>query len=95
MKFLLLLFVVVFWGNNLFSQNNKPKLIVQITVDQLRGDLPDKYMKNMNESIEGMQIAYEVEPKDRALTLSNYFNTKPPSGANGNVLLEVIQQLNK
>jgi len=24
-----------------------PKLILQITVDQLRGDLPDKYMKNM------------------------------------------------
>jgi len=25
----------------------KPKLILQITVDQLRGDLPDKFMKNM------------------------------------------------
>jgi len=27
----------------------QPKLIVQITVDQLRGDLPDKFMKNMGE----------------------------------------------
>ena len=25
----------------------KPKLILQITVDQLRGDLPDKFMKHM------------------------------------------------
>jgi predicted AlkP superfamily pyrophosphatase or phosphodiesterase len=28
---------------------SKPKLILQITVDQLRGDLPDKYMKHMGE----------------------------------------------
>ena len=49
----------------------------------------------MGAGINGMQIAREVEPKDIALTLSNYFSTKPPSGANGNVLLEVIQQLNK
>ena len=41
-------------------------------------------MKNRNESIEGI-----------ALTLSNYFSTKPPSGANGKVLLEIIQQHNK
>ncbi len=27
----------------------KPKLILQITVDQLRGDLPNKFMKNMGE----------------------------------------------
>ena len=27
----------------------KPKLILQITVDQLRGDLPDKFMKHMGE----------------------------------------------
>jgi predicted AlkP superfamily pyrophosphatase or phosphodiesterase len=31
-----------------FSQNPKtPKLVLQITVDQLRGDLPTKYIKNM------------------------------------------------
>ena len=29
--------------------NAAPKLILQITVDQLRGDLPEKYMKNMPE----------------------------------------------
>jgi len=28
---------------------NKPKLILQITVDQLRGDLPERFMKNMPE----------------------------------------------
>lgn len=28
-------------------QQTPPKLILQITVDQLRGDLPDKFMKNM------------------------------------------------
>ena len=28
---------------------SQPKLILQITVDQLRGDLPDKFMKNMGE----------------------------------------------
>ncbi len=32
---------------NAFSSQPPPKLILQITVDQLRGDLPDKYMKNM------------------------------------------------
>ena len=30
-------------------QPAKPKLILQITVDQLRGDLPDKFSKNMGE----------------------------------------------
>jgi len=29
------------------AASSKPKLILQITVDQLRGDLPDKYMKHM------------------------------------------------
>ncbi len=29
------------------SEAKQPKLILQITVDQLRGDLPDKFMKNM------------------------------------------------
>ncbi len=31
------------------SQTVKPKLILQITVDQLRGDMPEKYMENMGE----------------------------------------------
>jgi hypothetical protein len=30
-------------------QPEKPKLILQITVDQLRGDLPNKFVKNMGE----------------------------------------------
>ncbi len=38
-------------ATTLFAQTEakKPTLILQITVDQLRGDLPDKYMKNMGE----------------------------------------------
>jgi hypothetical protein len=31
------------------TSTSTPKLILQITVDQLRGDLPDKFMKNMGE----------------------------------------------
>ena len=36
-------------GTALFAARQAPKLILQITVDQLRGDLPDRYMKNMGE----------------------------------------------
>jgi predicted AlkP superfamily pyrophosphatase or phosphodiesterase len=44
------LFLLIISSNNLISQNNEqPKLILQITVDQLRGDLPDKFMTNMGE----------------------------------------------
>jgi len=40
----------LFFINITFAQNNdKPKLILQITVDQLRGDLPDKFMANMGQ----------------------------------------------
>jgi predicted AlkP superfamily pyrophosphatase or phosphodiesterase len=31
------------------SENAAPKLVLQITVDQLRGDLPERYMKGMGE----------------------------------------------
>ncbi len=31
------------------AESARPRLIIQITVDQLRGDLPDKYMKNMGD----------------------------------------------
>ena len=31
------------------AQEQKPRLILQITVDQLRGDLPEKYMKHMTQ----------------------------------------------
>ncbi len=35
-------------GSIIFVQNReKPKLILQITADQLRGDMPTKFMKNM------------------------------------------------
>ena len=31
------------------AQEKKPKLILQITVDQLRGDLPGRYLDSMGE----------------------------------------------
>jgi len=41
---------LLFLSTLLLAQSvSQPKLIVQITVDQLRGDLPDKFMKNMGE----------------------------------------------
>ena len=41
---------MLFIGNVLYSQNAaKPKLILQITVDQFKGNLPTKYMRNMGQ----------------------------------------------
>ncbi|NOX66281.1 MAG: alkaline phosphatase family protein [Chlorobi bacterium] len=40
----------------------------------------------------GRRISRKIEPKDIALTLSNLMGTKPPSGADGEVLLEVSEQ---
>ncbi len=45
--------------------------------------------------ITGQRVDREIEPKDIASTLANYFRTKPPSGADGEVLYEVTNQLNK
>ncbi len=50
MQLKVLIVLILFIGNNAFSQaGKKPRLILQITVDQLRGDLPEKFMKNMGE----------------------------------------------
>jgi len=43
---LILLALYLSISSGLFAQE-KPKLILQITVDQLRGDMPAKFMKNM------------------------------------------------
>ena len=44
----LLLSIPAFWGSSYaLAQDNKPKLILQITVDQLRGDMPYKYLDRM------------------------------------------------
>ncbi len=42
----------------------------------------------------GQSISRKVEPKDIAITLSNIMGTKPPSGADGEVLMEVITKKN-
>jgi len=41
--------LLLFMGSAIIAQSEKPKLILQITVDQLRGDMPTKFMKNMGE----------------------------------------------
>ncbi|RKX74064.1 MAG: alkaline phosphatase family protein, partial [Spirochaetes bacterium] len=43
------LFLISGCSKNEHSIPSKPKLILQITVDQLRGDLPDRYLENMGE----------------------------------------------
>ncbi len=42
----------------------------------------------------GQQINRRIEPKDIAITLSNLMGTKPPSGADGEVLREIVQLKN-
>jgi predicted AlkP superfamily pyrophosphatase or phosphodiesterase len=44
-------------------------------------------------NIKGQKVSRKIEPKDVASTLANFLETKPPSGANGEVLIEVIEQL--
>lgn len=39
----------------------------------------------------GKSISRKIEPKDIAITLSNIMGTKPPSGTDGNILLEVVK----
>ncbi len=47
---LILMVIGILFSNTINAQQaEKPKLILQITVDQLRGDLPTKFMKNMGE----------------------------------------------
>ena len=51
-KITIITIFILLWTGAAFSQNNKkPRLVLQITVDQLRGDLPDKFMKNMGEEL--------------------------------------------
>ena len=46
---ILLLFIWSFTSINAIAQTEKPKLILQITVDQLRGDMPYRYLEKMGE----------------------------------------------
>ena len=41
--------------------------------------------------LNGKSISRKIEPKDIAITLSNIMGTKPPSGTDGNILLEVVK----
>ncbi|MCK5906151.1 MAG: alkaline phosphatase family protein, partial [Flavobacteriales bacterium] len=41
--------------------------------------------------IKGKEVSRRIEPKDIASTLANLLGTKPPSGADGEVLKEVVE----
>ena len=75
---------------------DKPKLILQITVDQLRGDLPTRYYDTYVPIVfagAGLapQVIYrEVQTVDVAVTLSAFMGIKPPSGSAGVPLEEVL-----
>ncbi len=43
--------------------------------------------------IQGKTVTRRIEPKDIAITLSNILQTKPPSGADGEVLIEVLEDI--
>ena len=42
-------------------------------------------------NFEGQQVSRRIEPKAIAITLSNILNARPPSGADGEVLIEVVK----
>ncbi|MCF6171210.1 MAG: alkaline phosphatase family protein [Bacteroidales bacterium] len=49
-KITLITILSFLWAGTIYPQNgNQPRLVLQITVDQLRGDLPEKFMKNMGD----------------------------------------------
>jgi len=73
------------------GMKTKPKLVLQITVDQLRGDLPTRYYERLGEG--GFRYLWEkgvVYTVDVAKSLSAYIGIKPPSGAAGQVLTELF-----
>ena len=39
--------IILMWPLDVFAADNPPRLILQITVDQLRGDLPTRYLDKM------------------------------------------------
>ena len=61
-KIITIILPLLLWGSFLFAQTNeKPKLILQITVDQLRGDLPTKYMKSMGDGGFNLSFYREIQ----------------------------------
>ncbi len=42
-------------------------------------------------NIKGQKINRKIEPKDIASTLANLLGTKPPSGADGEILKEIVK----
>ena len=42
--------LVILGSKNIFAQNSNPKLILQITVDQLRGDFLSRYSDRFTEN---------------------------------------------
>ena len=96
---LVLISIILLFGTIHAHENKKPRLVLQITVDQLRSDLPVKFMKSMDEGsfryLKAQHILRKTEPKDIASTLANILGTKPPSGADGEILFEIAHQMNE
>lgn len=82
-KFILISVFLV--GSFVFANAEKPKLILQITVDQLRGDLPQKYMKHMGSGgfryLEKKGIWYRAAFYEHSVTQTAVGHTTLATGA--------------
>jgi len=86
----LIAFALLLVSTLLVAQDaSQPKLIVQITVDQLRGDLPDKFMKNMGEGgfryLKEQGVWYKNANYDYSNTETVVGHTTLATGANPSI----------
>jgi len=85
------------------DDSQPPRLVLQITVDALRGDLPGRYAHLfgddgfrylMDEGVHYTNARYQhanTETIVGHVSLANFLGVKPPSGAIGNPLVEVVE----
>ena len=89
MKYFHTLSLVLMTSTLIFAQAPKPKLIVQITVDQLRGDLPDKFMNNMGDGgfryLKKQGVWYKNANYDYSNTETVVGHTTLATGANPSI----------
>jgi len=79
------------WYNNAHYGHANTETVVDHTVG--RGCTIVMYPKISGWNIQGQKVTRRIEPKDIAITLSNILQTKPPSGADGEVLIEVLEEV--
>ena len=58
--------VFTWTGSTAYAENQKPKLVLQITIDQMRGDFPMRYKDQLGEG--GFRYLMEKEQKPLADT---------------------------